>query len=167
MMNKLIFFLAVVAFVACQPRPKPVQPIQLQDTTAKPQSIRASYKPTEVIGEWKSHEPWNNREVTLKVRPDSTMIFIGMTNEKGKKQFFVTIGDWSIRNDSILELRQITDNRRYNPKDLFPELYASGDSANIIAVPITATYIIGETNLYNITKDGSREMAEYFDRIKK
>jgi hypothetical protein len=166
-MKKLILFSAVLAAAACTPKPKPVQPIQLPDTAAKAGQVKASYEPAEVIGEWKSHEPWNNREVTLKVRPDSTMIFIGMTNEKGKKQFFVTIGDWSIRNDSILELKQITDNRRYNPKDLFPELYASGDSANIIAVPITATYIIGETNLYNIAKDGTREMAQYFDRIKK
>ncbi|MGL5888394.1 MAG: hypothetical protein ACRC3B_00835 [Bacteroidia bacterium] len=163
----MIFLLAVVAFAACKPKPVPVQPIQIPDTTAKAQEKRASYKPAEVIGEWKSHEPWNNREVTLKVRSDSTMVFIGQVSKEGKKQFFVTIGDWFIRNDSILEMKQITDGRRYDPKDLFPELYASGDSANIIAAPVTATYIIGETNLYNIAKDGTREMTQYFDRIKK
>lgn len=166
-MNKLIFLLALLTFMACKPKLKPVQPRQLPDTTSSSPNRKPLYTPTDVIGTWKSHEPWNNREVTLKIRPDSTMIFIGMTNEKGKKQFFVTIGDWKIRKDSILELVQITDNRKYNPKELFPELYASGDSANIIAVPITAAYIIGEKNLYNIRKDQTREMNQYFDRVSK
>lgn len=149
---------------ACKPKPTPRQATVINDTTATA-GKKLDYKPVEVIGTWHSHKPWNNREVTLKVRPDSTLVFIGKIMEKGDTNYLAAIGDWEILHDTILNMKLITDGRKYEPKDLFPELYENGAKPNIVTAPITATYIIGDKNLYNITKN-MRDTTQYYDRVK-
>ncbi|MCU0432449.1 MAG: hypothetical protein MUC87_03215 [Bacteroidia bacterium] len=163
MLRASVFLLLLLA-VACKPKPQPRVAIPVKDTTAVVVK-KLTYKPVEVIGNWHSHRPWNNREVTLKVRSDSTMVFIGKVMEKGDTTYFVAIGDWEVIADTILNMKLITDGRKYEPKNLFPELYANGATPKLFNAPITASYIIGDKHLYNITKN-ARDTTQYFDQMK-
>ena len=115
-------------------------------------------------GRWESVLPWDNNTITLTVRPDSTMLF------KAKKLFcpgtkyFVSAGKWSIENDSFLVMKQFTDGRRYELKELFPELAVDSDSLNVIGLDLSAKFIITKDSLYDIEPDGKRSKEKIYVR---
>lgn len=166
-MRYLLFPLLPLFLVACGTPPKPVQPIQIPDTTQRASGPREQHPPMEVIGQWRSRNLEGGREVTLNVREDSLLTFAGRTTVQGKTKYYIAVGDWIIRQDTILEMKEITDGRRFKSKDLFPELYASGDSANLVSMPITVTFIVGKTYLHSITKEGKRDTVQVYDRLAK
>ncbi|MCA6363018.1 MAG: hypothetical protein IM638_08260 [Bacteroidetes bacterium] len=163
-MLRIFIFFSLLLLAGCKPKPTPRQATIIPDTTAGGRKV-LSYKPAEVIGNWHSHSQWNNREVTLKVRPDSTLVFIGKAMEKDTS-YLVAIGDWVIVDDTLLVMKLIKDGRTYQPDELFPELYANGATPKVVSAPITASFIIGDAHLYNLTKANTRDTSQYYDRIK-
>jgi hypothetical protein len=163
-MIRIVIFFAILMLAGCKPKPTPRQATVVNDTTARA-TKKLSYKPAEVMGIWHSHAIWNNREVTLKVRPDSTLVFIGKAMEKDTN-YLVAIGDWAIVDDTLLVMKLIKDGRTYQPNELFPELYANGAKPKVVSAPISASFIIGDAHLYNLTKSNTRDTTQYYDRVK-
>jgi hypothetical protein len=122
----------------------------------------------ELIGTWCSRTTWNNNTITLKVRPDSTILFKVQKDFCPGTKYFITIGEWHIEKDSVLVFDQIQDTtRRYKGRDLFPELFVSADSINVMALPVSsAKYVFRNGNLHNMGTKGEAVLTEVFDRIK-
>ncbi len=116
-------------------------------------------------GKWESVMPWDNNTITLTLRPDSTILF------KCKKLFcpgtkyFVSIGKWSVENDSFLLMKNFTDGRKYNVKDLFPELANIGsDSVNIVGLELEAKFILTKDTIYDLEPTGKRSKEKKYIR---
>jgi hypothetical protein len=116
-------------------------------------------------GKWESVLPWDNNTITLTVRPDSMILF------KAKKLFcpgtkyFVSAGKWSIENDSFLVMKQYTDGRKYELKELFPELADIGsDSVNIIGLALEAKFILTKDSIYDMEPSGKRSKEKIYVR---
>lgn len=145
----MIRFLAViclaVVFVSCSERDKPkVNP----------------------VGVWKNVMPWENNHITLTVRDDSTMLFKVEKNFCPGTKFFVSIGDWHIENDSILVMEPITDGRKFDVNQLFPELLQTQkDSNNVIAMDISARLIMADSSIYDISQEGKRVPEHRYHKV--
>ncbi|CAN5437730.1 hypothetical protein BH09BAC5_BH09BAC5_21360 [soil metagenome] len=116
-------------------------------------------------GKWESMTPWDNNTITLTVRPDSTILF------KAKKLFcpgtkyFISVGKWSIENDSFLVMKKFTDGRKYELKDIFPELtHIGSDSVNIVGLELEAKFILTKDSLYDIETSGKRSKEKIYVR---
>lgn len=132
------------------------------------QKEKEKKKSPELIGTWRSRAPWNNNTITLKVRPDSTILFKAQKDFCPGTKYFIAIGEWHIEKDSVLVFDQIQDTtRRYKGRDLFPELFVTADSMNVMALPVSsAKYVFHNGNLHNMGTKGEAVLAEVFDRIK-
>ena len=116
-------------------------------------------------GKWENPLPWDNNFITLTVRPDSVMLF------KAKKLFcpgtkyFVSAGKWSIEHDTLLVMKKFTDGRKYELKDIFPELTQIGsDSVNIVGLDMEARFIITKDTLFDVELNGKRVTKRYYLR---
>jgi hypothetical protein len=115
-------------------------------------------------GKWESFMMWDNNYITVTVRPDSTILF------KAKKLFcpgtkyFVSVGKWSVEKDSFLVMSKFTDGRKYELKELFPELTTIGDSINIIGLDLEAKFILTKDSLYDIEPNGKRSKDKIYVR---
>lgn len=116
-------------------------------------------------GKWENPLPWDNNFITLTVRPDSVMLF------KAKKLFcpgtkyFVSAGKWHVENDTLLVMKKFTDGRKYELKDLFPELtHIGSDSVNIIGLDLEAKFILTKDTLFDMELNGKRSKEKYYLR---
>ncbi|HET6993302.1 MAG TPA: hypothetical protein VFJ43_18345 [Bacteroidia bacterium] len=125
----------------------------------------AKKNPVNPIGIWESEVPWDNNDITVTVRPDSMILF------KAKKifcpgtKFFVSVGKWSVENDSFLVMKQHNFGKKFMVKELFPELEKTEeDSANVIGVDIEARFILTKDHLYDIETNGKRSKNKIYIR---
>ncbi|MDQ3108767.1 MAG: hypothetical protein M3R17_02640 [Bacteroidota bacterium] len=145
MRTGLVFFFSVLIFVSCKEETKKDIP--------------------DPKGKWENPVAWDNNYITWTIRPDSVMLF------KCKKLFcpgtkyFVSAGKWSIENDSILVMKKFTDGRKYDLKELFPELSTIGsDSFNIIGLDMEARLLLTKDSLYDIELTGKRSKQKVYAR---
>lgn len=132
--------------------------------SCKEETTRKTFSP---VGTWQSHTNWENNKITITVRPDSVMLFKAEKSFCPGTKFFVGVGKWVIVNDSILEMRQFTDGRRYKLEEIFPELIQTQrDSANVMALDMSVRLLMNDSHLYDINPQGKRNMDRYYDKIK-
>jgi hypothetical protein len=116
-------------------------------------------------GKWENPVKWDNNYITLTVRPDSVMLFHCKKLFCPGTKYFVAVGKWSIEDDSILVMKQFTDGRKYELKELFPELTTIGsDTANIIGLNMDARFIMTKDSLYDIETTGQRSKQKIYGR---
>jgi hypothetical protein len=141
------FFFAVLIFISCNEEIKK----DIPDPT----------------GKWENPIKWDNNYITLTVRPDSVMLFKCKRLFCPGTKYFIAAGKWSIENDSILVMKQFTDGRKYELKEIFPELTTIGsDTANIIGFEMTAKFIMAKDSLYDIETSGQRSKEKIYGRVK-
>jgi hypothetical protein len=146
MRNFSLLFIAAVIFSCNGPAKKPAM---------------------DATGTWSNPLPWDNNFITLIVRPDSVMLF------KAKKLFcpgtkyFVSVGKWHMENDSLLVMNKFTDGRKYELKDIFPELtHLGSDSVNIVGLDMEAKFILTKDTLFDRELNGTRVKKRYYLRKK-
>ena len=116
------------------------------------------------VGTWQSHQPWDNNFITVTVRPDSSILFKAEKSFCPGTKYFISVGKWHIEKDSILVMKQYTDGRKYQIKDLFPELTKNAsDSNNVIPLDMEAHFIFSRNHLYDIEPDGKPSSTRYYD----
>ncbi|HEU4718147.1 MAG TPA: hypothetical protein VFU15_09945 [Bacteroidia bacterium] len=147
-MKKIILLPAIVFFFSCHSSPEKVSP--------------------DPVGTWKPHVMWDNNDITLQVLPDSMIKFKAVKGFCPGIKTFVSVGKWTIVHDSILQMTQYTDGRRYTMKQLFPELVLPNDSVmpDVIPLDMNARFIIAKDHLYDVELDGKRSVKRYYDRKK-
>lgn len=130
--------------------------------TNEPEKKKPAIDPT---GKWESMMPWDNNTITLTVRPDSMILFKAKRLVFDGIKYFVSAGKWSIENDSFLVMKQFTDGRKYELKELFPELDSAGaDSTNIFGLDLSAKFILTKDSLYDIEPTGKRSKEKIYIR---
>jgi hypothetical protein len=141
-----LLFIAVLLFSCNEP---------VKKTTADP------------TGKWENPLPWDNNFITLTFRPDSVMLF------KAKKLFcpgtkyFVAVGKWRMQNDSMVVMKKFTDGRKYELKDIFPELtHLGSDSVNVIGLDMEARFIVTKDTLYDVELNGTKSKTRHYLRKK-
>lgn len=128
----------------------------------EPEKKTVAIDPT---GKWESVMPWDNNTITLTVRPDSMILFKAKRLVFDGIKYFVSAGKWSIENDSFLVMKQYTDGRKYELKDLFPELDSIGaDSTNVMGLDLSAKFILTKDSLYDIEPTGKRSKEKIYIR---
>lgn len=150
MMRYLLFFFSLALLASC----------------GEPAKEAAKKNGLDPIGGWHSHTSWENNDITLTVRPDSTMLFKCIKSFCPGNKYFVAIGKWHIEHDSILVMQKITGHK-YEVRNLFPELTGpAADTLNVIALDIEAKFLMDADHLYDIEPNGKRSAARYYDRKK-
>jgi hypothetical protein len=124
-------------------------------------------KPKDVIGVWQNVAIWDNNRITLTVRDDSTMLFKAEKSFCPGTKFFVAIGQWHIDHDTLV-MKPITDGRKFEIDDLFPELIQMRvDSSNVFALDIEAKLIIADSSLYDLSPEHKPNTEHRYHRISK
>lgn len=107
------------------------------------------------IGVWENTTHWDNNAITLKVRPDSIMLFKAEKSFCPGTKFFVAAGKWHLEQDSFLVMDPFPDGRPIELQEYFPELMQSQkDSSNVILVAINARLIIRDSTIYDVNLEG-------------
>lgn len=120
-------------------------------------SVACSERQAEIkpIGVWENTTHWDNNAITLKVRPDSVMLFKAEKMYCPGTKFFVAAGKWHIEQDSFLVMDPFTDGRTLELQEYFPELMQSHkDSANVIVLSVNAKLIIRDSLIYDMSPEG-------------
>jgi hypothetical protein len=145
-MNRLLFILPVFFLFSCK----------------EPTPVKEKINP---VGTWQSHVPWDNNNITVKVLPDSTMLFKVVKSFCPGTKYFISVGKWQVENDSFLVMKQFTDGRQLDFAKLFPELLQTQkDSANVITLALEARFIMDKDHLYDVEPDSTRSKTRYYDR---
>lgn len=107
------------------------------------------------IGVWENTTHWENNAITLKVRPDSVMLFKAEKSFCPGTKFFVAAGKWHLEQDSFLVMDPFTDGRPVELQEYFPELMQSQkDSSNVIVLSINAKLLIRDSTIFDISPEG-------------
>ncbi len=107
------------------------------------------------IGTWENTTHWENNAITLKVRPDSIMLFKVEKSFCPGTKFFVSAGKWHLEKDSFLIMEPFEDGRILELNDYFPELMQTHkDSANVIQLSVSAKLIIRDSIIYDVSPEG-------------
>lgn len=115
------------------------------------------------IGTWDNTTHWDNNAITLKVRPDSIMLFKVEKSFCPGTKFFVAAGKWHIEQDSFLVMEPFTDGRPLELHEYFPELMQSHkDSANVIMLTVNAKLIIRDSIIYDVSPEGKAVPARTY-----
>lgn len=130
-------------------------------------SEREKPKP-DPVGVWENTTHWENNAITLKVRPDSIMLFKAEKSFCPGTKFFVSIGKWHVEQDSFLVMEQISEDFVYDLQQYFPELMqTSRDSANVFALALTAKLIMRDSLLYDLSPEGGAAVERTYRKTSK
>lgn len=124
-------------------------------------SCKNSTERSDVSGKYHSQKKWNNNDTYIDLRPDSEFTFKVVKEYCPGKKYFCSAGKWKTYNDSLVTLE--CDSVKRNFKTYFPDVL---DTQNVIAINMSATFIIRHQKLYNINTDGRASAEQYYDKIK-
>jgi hypothetical protein len=120
---------------------------------------------SEAIGFWRGASVWEQNRIELRLRPDSMMTFKAYKEMCPGTAIICALGSWRMKNDSVIEMYEMPNSKLVPFFTTFPEMKDSPELPYVMSVVVTGTYIIKDGKIWNMNKDGSRNLTQFFDRV--
>ncbi len=119
----------------------------------------------DAIGFWRGATVWEQNRIELRLRPDSMMTFKAYKEMCPGTAIICALGAWRMKNDSVIEMYELPNSKLVPFLSTFPEMKDSPELPYVVSMVVTGTYIIKDGKIWNMNKDGSRNLTQFFNRV--